>query len=84
MTLLPKLREPEAPQASRQEPLTVQVPVIVLGSLSLGNGEQIEEGGLHGICCNLKHRTLVATRATRAPVRRTFGEAARRQTRSLI
>jgi len=81
MTLLPKLREPEAPQASRQEPLTVQVPVIVLGSLSLGNGEQIEEGGLHGICCNLKHRTLVATRA---PVRRTFGEAARRQTRSLI
>ncbi len=49
MTLLPKLREPEAPQASRQEPLTVQVPVIVLGSLSLGNGEQIEEGGLHGI-----------------------------------
>jgi hypothetical protein len=45
MTLLPKLGEPEAPQALRQEPLTVQVPVVVLGSLSLGNGEQIEEGG---------------------------------------
>jgi hypothetical protein len=43
MTLLPKLGEPEAPQALRQEPLTVQVQVIVLGSLSQGNGEQIEE-----------------------------------------
>ncbi len=45
MTLLPTLGEPEARQALRQEPLTVQVPVIVLGSLSPGNGEQIEEGG---------------------------------------
>jgi hypothetical protein len=81
MTSLPKLGEPEAPQALRQEPLTVQVPVIVLGSLSLGNGEQIEEGGLHGVCCNLKHRTLIATKA---PVRRALGEAARQQTRSLI
>jgi hypothetical protein len=45
MTLLPRLGEPEAPHDLWQEPFTVQVPVIVLGSLSLGNGEQIEEGG---------------------------------------
>jgi hypothetical protein len=70
MTLLPNLGEPDAPQALRQEPLTAQVPVIVLGSLSQRNGNRLKRAGARHMLKN-QHRTLTAPRT---PVRRTFGE----------
>jgi CheY-like chemotaxis protein len=43
--MLPKLGGPEVLQALRQEPLTAQVPVIVLSSLSQRNEAKLKEAG---------------------------------------
>jgi len=43
--MLPKLGGPEVLQALRQEPLTAQVPVIVLSGLSQRNEARLKEAG---------------------------------------
>jgi len=71
MTLLPKLEEPETPQALSEEPRTAQVPVIVLGSLCQRNGNRLKRAGRQHVLKD-QHRTVPAPRT---PVTRTFGGA---------
>ena len=79
MTSLPKLEEPETPQALSEEPLTAQVLVIVLSSLCQRNGNRLKRAGRQHMLKD-QHRTVTAPWDSREE---DVWGSARRQTRSL-